>query len=310
MQEEDVEPVQPGPSKALVDRGHDPVVGEVPDRSHWRRVFVEGLPLEELALVPRRIGSKKTADLGRNDDLVARQAGHRSSDAPLRQTVAVERRGVEIAKAHCNGAWRGPRPPRRRCAPGTCCRVGRSQRRGAGPKDRSCRRGAGRPARSSAAWLWELGRIEVRPQEFGTCADEAGDCDPTSDCGLCRAKVGDRVVDRGDDGPSPGQQALPFLSERQGTKAPLDQGAAKRVPEAGDVGRGRRVGGMDPIRLASETSGIHDLQPRAQPGQFEIQRRLLNCGVTTGSGCHATAQPTMSQDASLGSGFQMAARER
>jgi aryl-alcohol dehydrogenase-like predicted oxidoreductase len=50
--------------------------------------------------------------------------------------------------------------------------------------------------------------------------------------------------------------------------------------EAGDVGRNPRLGEVDPIRGASETPGIHDLQPRAQPSQFEIQSRLLNCGVT------------------------------
>ncbi len=110
-------------------------------------------------------------------------------------------------------------------------------------------------------------------QEFGAGTDKAGDRDPAGDRALRRAKVGDRVVNGGNDCAGPRQQPLPRVSQRQGPKPALDQGASKSVLETGDVSRNAWLREVDPVGGPGESSGIHDLQPRADPRQLKIQSR-------------------------------------
>ena|SRR6266576_3094934 len=104
VKEQNIKPVEAGPPVTLFNGRHDPVVGEVPDRSGLRNVLVEGFAEVELALIAGRISPEQPAHLGRYEDLLTRKPGHRSADPLLGQAVAVKRRGVEVPKAVGNSA--------------------------------------------------------------------------------------------------------------------------------------------------------------------------------------------------------------
>jgi hypothetical protein len=86
--------------------------------------------------------------------------------------------------------------------------------------------------------------------------------------------VGDRVVNRGHDGAGARQQPLPRISECQGTKPPLDEGAPESMLETGDVSGNAWLREVNPVGGPGESSGIHNLQPRPDPSQFKIHYAL------------------------------------
>jgi hypothetical protein len=107
VKEQDVKPVEPRPLVALLNRRHDPVVGEVPDRSNRRNVLVERFAEVELALIPWRISPEQPSNLGGNDNIVPRESGYRSAHALLGEAVAIERRCIKIPKAVGDGTCEG-----------------------------------------------------------------------------------------------------------------------------------------------------------------------------------------------------------
>ena len=88
---EDIDPRQPQPLKAVLERAHDAVVGIVVDRVERQRVMAA------VGVLAGRVGAQQPPDLGRQHPFVARMVAHRVADRALGLADAVERRGVDIA---------------------------------------------------------------------------------------------------------------------------------------------------------------------------------------------------------------------
>src|SRR5437773_1239899 len=84
-----VNPVQPKQSQALLDRSHDPVVGEVIGRIDGRYTLVC------LAWLRWGVRPEKAPDLGREDELFTGLGSQHRAQALLGEAVAVEGRGVK-----------------------------------------------------------------------------------------------------------------------------------------------------------------------------------------------------------------------
>src|SRR2546422_610955 len=84
-----VNPVQPKPSQALLDRSHDPVVGEVIGGIDGRYALVC------LAWLRWGVRPEKAPDLGREDELFTGLRSQHRAQALLGEAVAVEGRGVK-----------------------------------------------------------------------------------------------------------------------------------------------------------------------------------------------------------------------
>src|SRR5207245_2132235 len=84
-----VNPVQPKPSQALLDRSHDPVVGEVIGGIDGRYTLVC------LAWLRWGVRPEKAPDLGREDELFTGLRSQHRAQALLGEAVAVEGRGVK-----------------------------------------------------------------------------------------------------------------------------------------------------------------------------------------------------------------------
>jgi hypothetical protein len=67
VHQQNVDAIEAEAFEALLMRGHDPVVAEIPNRAGVGNVLVERLAVVLLALIERCVGAQEPADLGRHD---------------------------------------------------------------------------------------------------------------------------------------------------------------------------------------------------------------------------------------------------